>query len=72
MNKKPSKHPHPPPHKEATPKAFRLDDEASSFAGELIAEATSAEFVREDARNETFQEEIVDLYNVDFAALDED
>lgn len=67
--KKKSKH--PPPHKEAPVEAFPIDEEAASFASEFIAEATSAEYVGEDARNEAYLEETAPIYNVDFTELDE-
>lgn len=51
--------------------AFAIDDEAASLAEEFIAEATSAEHVAEDARDEPYLEETTPLYNVDFTALDE-
>lgn len=60
------------PHHEAPAEAFRLDEEATSFAEELIEEVTSAEFVGEDARNEAFAEETAPLYDVDFTALDDE
>lgn len=36
----------------------RHDDDAEAFAEELIASATSGEYVGEDARNETSEEEL--------------
>lgn len=57
------------PHREALTEAFFLDDEAASMAAELIEGVTSAEFVGEEARNESFDEETTPAYEVDFTAF---
>lgn len=64
--KKPSKIPQTP-----EPEALEIDEEAQAFAEELITEATSAQYIAEEARNETYAEEANDTYVVDFTALDE-
>ncbi|MBX3234158.1 MAG: hypothetical protein KIT84_40095 [Labilithrix sp.] len=48
-----------------------IDDDAESFAEEFIAEATSAEHVAEDARDDRADEELDGLYVLDFDDLDE-
>ena len=51
---------------------FDIDDEAAALALEFITEATSAEHVGEDARDEVDAEENTELYSIDFTALDEE
>lgn len=49
-----------------------IDDDAESYAEEFIAEATSAEHIGEDARDERADDETFGQYFVDFTVLDED